>query len=56
MKANKAIIVILLFGGIIAGILFLPVRQWFMHFESYVQSLGAIAPVLVVLAYILSPE
>lgn len=54
MKANKAIIVILLFGGIIAGILFLPVRQWFMHFESYVQSLGAIAPVLVVLAYILS--
>ena len=54
MKANKAIIVILLFGGIIAGILFLPVRQWFMHFESYVQSLGAIAPVVVVLAYILS--
>jgi pyruvate/2-oxoglutarate dehydrogenase complex dihydrolipoamide dehydrogenase (E3) component/uncharacterized membrane protein YdjX (TVP38/TMEM64 family) len=54
MKANKAIIVILLFGGIIAGILLLPVRQWFMHFETYVQSLGAIAPVMVVLAYVLS--
>jgi pyruvate/2-oxoglutarate dehydrogenase complex dihydrolipoamide dehydrogenase (E3) component/uncharacterized membrane protein YdjX (TVP38/TMEM64 family) len=54
MKASKAIIVILLFGIIIAGILFLPVRQWFMHFETYVQSLGAIAPAVVVLAYILS--
>ena len=54
MKASKAIIVILFFGAIVAGILFLPVRQWFVHFESYVQSLGAIAPVVVVLAYILS--
>ena len=54
MKASKAIIVILLSGAIIAGILFLPLRQWFIHFESYVQSLGAIGPVVVVLTYILS--
>ena len=53
MKASKALILTLLFGVIIAGILFLPVRQWFMHFESYVQSLGAIGPAVVVLAYIL---
>jgi pyruvate/2-oxoglutarate dehydrogenase complex dihydrolipoamide dehydrogenase (E3) component/uncharacterized membrane protein YdjX (TVP38/TMEM64 family) len=52
MKASKAIIVILLFGVIIAGIVFLPVRQWFMHFESYVQSLGAIGPIVVVLVYV----
>src|SRR5678815_428728 len=32
---------------------FLPVRTWFMQFEGYVQSLGAIGPVVVVLAYIL---
>jgi len=51
---TKAIVVILLVGLITAGILFLPVRQWFIHFESYVQSLGAIGPVVVVLAYILS--
>jgi pyruvate/2-oxoglutarate dehydrogenase complex dihydrolipoamide dehydrogenase (E3) component/uncharacterized membrane protein YdjX (TVP38/TMEM64 family) len=54
MKTSKAIVVILMLSAIIAGVLFLPVRQWFMHFETYVQSLGAIAPVVVVLAYILS--
>ena len=41
-------------SAIIAGVLFLPVRQWFIHFESYVQSLGAVGPVVVMLAYILS--
>lgn len=53
MKASKAIIVVLLIGAALFGVLFLPVRQWFMHFESYVQSLGAIGPLVVVLAYIL---
>jgi pyruvate/2-oxoglutarate dehydrogenase complex dihydrolipoamide dehydrogenase (E3) component/uncharacterized membrane protein YdjX (TVP38/TMEM64 family) len=54
MKTGKTIVVIVMLLAIIAGVLFLPVRQWFIHFESYVQSLGAIGPVLVVLAYILS--
>jgi pyruvate/2-oxoglutarate dehydrogenase complex dihydrolipoamide dehydrogenase (E3) component/uncharacterized membrane protein YdjX (TVP38/TMEM64 family) len=54
MKTSKTIVVILMLSAIIAGVLFLPVRQWFMHFERYVQSLGAIAPVVVALAYILS--
>jgi pyruvate/2-oxoglutarate dehydrogenase complex dihydrolipoamide dehydrogenase (E3) component/uncharacterized membrane protein YdjX (TVP38/TMEM64 family) len=53
MKASKAIVFTLLFGVIIAGILFLPVRQWFMHFETYVQSLGAVGPIVVVLVYVL---
>ena len=53
MKANRAILVILVLGATVAGILFLPVREWFMHFESYVQSLGAVGPVVVVLVYIL---
>ncbi|HEX7227686.1 MAG TPA: TVP38/TMEM64 family protein, partial [Candidatus Binatia bacterium] len=53
MKTSKTIVVILMLSAIIAGVLFLPVRQWFIHFESYVQSLGAIGPVVVVLAYIL---
>ena len=53
MKASKVIIVTLVFGVIIAGILFLPVRQWFMHFETYVQSLGAVGPIVVVLVYVL---
>ena len=53
MKAKKSIIVILVFGAAIAGILFLPVRQWFMHFETYVQSLGSVGPIVVVLVYVL---
>ena len=32
--------------------MFLPVRLWFTHLEGYVQSLGAIGPVIVALAYI----
>ena len=34
------------------GLLFLPVRPWFTHLEGYVQSLGAIGPAIVALAYI----
>jgi pyruvate/2-oxoglutarate dehydrogenase complex dihydrolipoamide dehydrogenase (E3) component/uncharacterized membrane protein YdjX (TVP38/TMEM64 family) len=40
--------------GVAVGLLFLPVRQWFMHFEGYVESLGALGPVVVVLLYIIS--
>jgi pyruvate/2-oxoglutarate dehydrogenase complex dihydrolipoamide dehydrogenase (E3) component/uncharacterized membrane protein YdjX (TVP38/TMEM64 family) len=53
MKVSKAIIVVLVLAAIVAGVLFLPVRQWFMEFESYVKSLGAVGPVVVVLAYVL---
>ena len=53
MKASKAIIIVLVLAAIVAGVLFLPVRQWFMEFESYVKSLGAVGPVVVVLVYVL---
>jgi pyruvate/2-oxoglutarate dehydrogenase complex dihydrolipoamide dehydrogenase (E3) component/uncharacterized membrane protein YdjX (TVP38/TMEM64 family) len=53
MKASKPIIIIVLLGIIIAGLFFLPVRQWFTHFETYVQSLGAVGPIVVVLVYVL---
>jgi pyruvate/2-oxoglutarate dehydrogenase complex dihydrolipoamide dehydrogenase (E3) component/uncharacterized membrane protein YdjX (TVP38/TMEM64 family) len=53
MKANKAIIFLLVLAAIVAGVLFLPVRQWFMEFDSYVKSLGAFGPIVVVLVYVL---
>jgi pyruvate/2-oxoglutarate dehydrogenase complex dihydrolipoamide dehydrogenase (E3) component/uncharacterized membrane protein YdjX (TVP38/TMEM64 family) len=53
MKANKAIIFLLVVAAIVAGVVFLPVRQWFMEFDSYVKSLGAFGPFVVVLAYVI---
>ncbi len=53
MKNARAFLVVAL--GLIAGagIFFLPVRQWFMQLEGYVQSLGAVGPAVVALAYVL---
>jgi len=53
MKASKAILVGLLLAAVFVSFLFLPVRAWFMQFEGYVRSLGAIGPVVVVLVYVL---
>ena len=53
MKTGRAIVVTLLLAGVVAAWLFLPVRQWFMDFESYVKSLGALGPLVVVLIYVL---
>jgi pyruvate/2-oxoglutarate dehydrogenase complex dihydrolipoamide dehydrogenase (E3) component/uncharacterized membrane protein YdjX (TVP38/TMEM64 family) len=53
MKANKAIIFILVLAAIVAGVLFLPVRQWFMEFDGDVKSLGALGPFVVVLVYVI---
>jgi pyruvate/2-oxoglutarate dehydrogenase complex dihydrolipoamide dehydrogenase (E3) component/uncharacterized membrane protein YdjX (TVP38/TMEM64 family) len=50
---KKAIVIVLVLAAIVAGAVLLPVRQWFMEFESYVKSLGAIGPVAVVLVYVL---
>src|SRR5918999_581397 len=52
MKANKAIIFLLVVAAIVAGVLFLPVRQWFMEFETYVKSFGAIGPLVVIVVYV----
>ena len=53
MKARKLILILLLLSALVTAVLLLPIRGWFMQFESYVRSLGAIGPVVVVLAYIL---
>ena len=54
MKTRKAVLAALVIGAVVVVGLLLPVRQWFMHFESYVQSLGATGPLVVVLVYILA--
>src|SRR5258706_4584080 len=53
MKTRKAVLIVLLLAGVYGGFQVLPLRAWFAQFESYVQSLGAIGPVVVVLCYIL---
>jgi pyruvate/2-oxoglutarate dehydrogenase complex dihydrolipoamide dehydrogenase (E3) component/uncharacterized membrane protein YdjX (TVP38/TMEM64 family) len=53
MKPIKAFVIVSLVVAVIFAFLFLPVRQWFMQFESYVRSLGAIGPLVVVLAYVI---
>jgi pyruvate/2-oxoglutarate dehydrogenase complex dihydrolipoamide dehydrogenase (E3) component/uncharacterized membrane protein YdjX (TVP38/TMEM64 family) len=53
MKSGKIALLVFLAGSLFIGFLFLPIRDWFMQIEGYVQSLGAIGPVVVVLAYVL---
>jgi pyruvate/2-oxoglutarate dehydrogenase complex dihydrolipoamide dehydrogenase (E3) component/uncharacterized membrane protein YdjX (TVP38/TMEM64 family) len=52
MKYGRVILILALgLAGI--GFFFLPVRQWFMHIENYVQSLGPVGPLVVIVAYII---
>jgi pyruvate/2-oxoglutarate dehydrogenase complex dihydrolipoamide dehydrogenase (E3) component/uncharacterized membrane protein YdjX (TVP38/TMEM64 family) len=53
MKLTKVIIIILLLAAMVVGFAFLPVRQWFMEFDSYVKLLGAVGPFVVVLVYVI---
>jgi pyruvate/2-oxoglutarate dehydrogenase complex dihydrolipoamide dehydrogenase (E3) component/uncharacterized membrane protein YdjX (TVP38/TMEM64 family) len=53
MKTGKILILVVLVIAAMAGLLSFPVREWFMQFEGYVQSLGTIGPVVVALAYVL---
>ncbi len=48
------ILAALIVGALFVGFLFLPIREWFAYLEKYVQSLGAIGPVVVVVTYILA--
>ncbi|MGH7798940.1 MAG: FAD-containing oxidoreductase [Candidatus Binatia bacterium] len=54
MKAIKILLIVVLLIAIGIGFISLPVRHWFMLLQHYVQSLGAIGPVVVVLAYMVS--
>jgi uncharacterized membrane protein YdjX (TVP38/TMEM64 family) len=53
MKTGKILILIALTGAVALVFLFLPVGEWIMRFESYVRSLGAVAPVIMALAYVI---
>lgn len=44
------LIVLLLAAGI--GFLFLPIRQWFLLLQGHIEALGAIGPIVVVVAYV----
>jgi pyruvate/2-oxoglutarate dehydrogenase complex dihydrolipoamide dehydrogenase (E3) component/uncharacterized membrane protein YdjX (TVP38/TMEM64 family) len=52
MKDSKIILLVTLVVAAGVGFLFLPVREWFMQFEGYVQALGAIGPAVIALAYV----
>ncbi len=52
MKYSKLIIVAALIVLIAVGFLFLPIREWFMQLEGYVESLGSVGPIAVALAYV----
>jgi uncharacterized membrane protein YdjX (TVP38/TMEM64 family) len=53
MRLGKLSLLVLVVAALFVGFLFLPIRDWFVHFERYVESLGAVGPVVVVLVYIL---
>jgi pyruvate/2-oxoglutarate dehydrogenase complex dihydrolipoamide dehydrogenase (E3) component/uncharacterized membrane protein YdjX (TVP38/TMEM64 family) len=53
VKLGKILLLFAVALGIAAGFAFLPVRDWFIQFENYVRSLGAVGPALVVLIYVL---
>jgi len=50
----KSVVVIGLVVAAAAGLLFLPVREWLEALEIYIQSLGALGPVLFGLAYVVT--
>jgi pyruvate/2-oxoglutarate dehydrogenase complex dihydrolipoamide dehydrogenase (E3) component/uncharacterized membrane protein YdjX (TVP38/TMEM64 family) len=52
MKIAKILLLAVIVAGVVTAVFFLPVRQWFMHLENYVQSLGAVGPLAVIVAYI----
>jgi pyruvate/2-oxoglutarate dehydrogenase complex dihydrolipoamide dehydrogenase (E3) component/uncharacterized membrane protein YdjX (TVP38/TMEM64 family) len=52
MKIGKLLLVVLLLVAAALFISLLPVRQGFMHFESYVKSLGLVGPFVVVAVYV----
>lgn len=52
MKLGKSLLLIFVVIDVAVALLFLPFRQWFLQFQSAVQSLGAVGPVVVVLVYV----
>jgi pyruvate/2-oxoglutarate dehydrogenase complex dihydrolipoamide dehydrogenase (E3) component/uncharacterized membrane protein YdjX (TVP38/TMEM64 family) len=53
MKLARVVLLIVAIAALFISFLFLPIRAWFMQLEGYVQSLGAVGPIVVVIAYVL---
>jgi uncharacterized membrane protein YdjX (TVP38/TMEM64 family) len=51
MTLHRAFLVVLLLSAMAGSIFFLPIREWFSLFETYVYSLGAVAPIVYALGY-----
>src|SRR5678816_2387729 len=54
MRAAKIALIVFIAVDIVAALLLLPFREWFNQFERYVQSLGAVGPVVVAFAYVVT--
>ena len=54
MSLVKKIIIAFLIIDVIAAIVFLPFRDWFVHFEEYVKGLGSVGPIAVALVYVVT--
>ena len=54
MRMAKRIFIIFLIVDVVAVILFLPFRDWFVQFEEYVKSLGSLGPIAVAVAYVVT--
>jgi len=50
----KSVLIVLLVVVAAVGFVFLPIRQWLEALEIYIQSLGALGPVLFGLAYVVA--
>jgi pyruvate/2-oxoglutarate dehydrogenase complex dihydrolipoamide dehydrogenase (E3) component/uncharacterized membrane protein YdjX (TVP38/TMEM64 family) len=53
MKKSRVILLVALLVAVTVGFFLLPLRQWFIELEGHVQSLGALGPAVVALAYVL---
>jgi uncharacterized membrane protein YdjX (TVP38/TMEM64 family) len=52
LKIGKTLLLIFVIVDIAVALLFLPFREWLLQFEAYVQDLGAVGPVVVILVYV----
>ncbi len=52
MRRGKIVLAIFIFADIAIAAFFLPFRDWFSQLEVYVQGLGPLAPLAVVLVYV----
>jgi uncharacterized membrane protein YdjX (TVP38/TMEM64 family) len=52
LKSRKAFLILFIVLDVAVALLFLPFREWFLQFETFIRDLGAAGPVVVVLVYV----